>query len=85
MITQEKIVCWKEYSCVLTHGTDFRFFAIDTDSVKYASGKSKKVLKVGDDGTYKASTSLTDILSCFTWFMVAIKSITNLPRNDTHL
>jgi hypothetical protein len=32
MTTQEKIACWKEYSCVLTNGTYFRFFAIDTDS-----------------------------------------------------
>jgi hypothetical protein len=33
LIPQEKIVCWKEYSCVLTNETDFRFFSIDTDSV----------------------------------------------------
>ena len=40
---------------VLTNGTDFRFFAIDTDGVVYAS--DKEVLKVGNDGTYNSTTS----------------------------
>ena len=57
----------------LTNGTDFRFFAIDTDSVVYAS--DKEVLKLGEDGTYKSSSSLSEILRWFTWFMTAIKSI----------
>ena len=61
---------------VLTNGTEFRFFAIDTDGVVYSS--DKEVLKPGKDGTYKSSSSLTDILRWFTWFMVAIKSIS--PR-----
>jgi hypothetical protein len=64
---------------VLTNGTDFRFFAIDTNSVVYAA--DKEVLKVGEDGTYNSSTSLTDILRWFTWFMVAIKSFS--PRAST--
>ena len=61
---------------VLTNGTDFRFFAIDTDSVVYAS--DKEVLKLGEDGTYNSSSSLPVILRWFTWFMTAIKSIS--PR-----
>ena len=63
----------------LTNGTDFRFFAIDTDSVVYAS--DKEVLKLGEDGTYKSSSSLSEILRWFTWFMTAIKSIS--PRAST--
>jgi hypothetical protein len=58
---------------VLTNGTEFRFFAIDTDGVVYAS--DKEVLKLGEDGTYKSSSSLSIILRWFTWFMTAIKSI----------
>ncbi|KAK5669306.1 hypothetical protein QVD99_003706 [Batrachochytrium dendrobatidis] len=61
---------------VLTNGTDFRFFAIDTDGVVYAS--TKKMLELGQDGTYKTSTSLSEILRWFTWFMTAIKSVS--PR-----
>jgi hypothetical protein len=64
---------------VLTNGTDFRFFAIETDGVVYASGK--KVLERGNDGTYNSSSSLTEILRWFTWFMTAIKSIS--PRAST--
>jgi hypothetical protein len=64
---------------VLTNGTDFRFFAIDTDGVVYAS--DKVVLKLGDDGTYNTSSSLSVILRWFTWFMTAIKSIS--PRAST--
>ena len=64
---------------VLTNGTDFRFFAIDTDGVVYSSGK--KVLELGEDRTYNSSSSLTDILRWFTWFMVAIKSVS--PRAST--
>jgi hypothetical protein len=33
------------------------------------------VLKLGEDGTYKSSSSLSFILRWFTWFMTAIKSI----------
>lgn len=58
---------------VLTNGMDFRFFAIDTDGVVYAS--DKEVLTLGEDGTYKSSSSLSVILRWFTWFMTAIKSI----------
>jgi hypothetical protein len=64
---------------VLTNGTDFRFFAIDTDGVVYAS--DKEVLKLGEDGTYNSSSSLTEILRWFTWFTTAIKSIS--PRAST--
>jgi hypothetical protein len=56
------------------------FFGDDLLSVTDGVESGKKVLEPGDDGNYKSSTSLTDILSCFTWFMVAIKSITNLPK-----
>ena len=64
---------------VLTNGTDFRFFAIDTDGVVYAS--DKEVLKLGEDGTYNSSSSLSDILRWFTWSMTAIKYIS--PRAST--
>ena len=64
---------------VLTNGILFRFFAIDTDGVVYSSGQ--KVLEPGEDGTYNSSSSLTDILRWFTWFMVAIKSVS--PRAST--
>jgi hypothetical protein len=45
----------------------------------YAS--EPELLKVGRDGTYNSSTSLTEILRWFTWFMTAIKSIS--PRAST--
>jgi len=61
---------------VLTNGTDFRFFAIDTDGVVYASGK--KVLEPGEDATYNSSSSLSGILRWFTWFLTAIS-----PRAST--
>jgi hypothetical protein len=61
----------------LTNGTDFRFFAIDTDGVVYAS--DKEVLKVGEDGTYNSSSSLSIILRWFTWFMTG--SNLSLPGN----
>ncbi|OAJ37843.1 hypothetical protein BDEG_21818 [Batrachochytrium dendrobatidis JEL423] len=61
---------------VLTNGTDFRFFAIDTDGVVYAS--TIHLLKLDNDRTYKTSTSLSEILRWFTWFMTAIKSVS--PR-----
>ena len=64
---------------VLTNGHLFRFFAIDTDGVVYAS--EEEVLKLGKDGTYNSSTSLSEILRWFTWFMTAIKSIS--PRAST--
>ena len=60
----------------LTNGTDFKFFAIDTNSVVYDSGK--KVLEPGEDGTYNSSTSLSEILRWLNWFMTVIKSIS--PR-----
>ena len=61
----------------LTNGRLFRFFAIDTDCVVYASGEI--LLKVGKDETYNSSTSLSEILSWFYWlFMSSIKSIS--PR-----
>ena len=63
----------------LTNGTDFRFFAIDTDGVVYAS--DKEVLKLGKDGTYNSSTSLSEILRWFAWFMTAIKPVS--PRAST--
>jgi hypothetical protein len=58
---------------VLTNGTFFRFFAIDTDGVVYASGM--EILQLGEDGTYKSSSSLSVILRWITWLMVAIKSV----------
>ena len=61
---------------VLTNGLLFRFFAIDTDGVVYAS--KTRLLEIGEDGTYKSSSSLSEILRWFTWFMTAIKSIS--PR-----
>jgi hypothetical protein len=61
---------------VLTNGTDFRFFAIDTDSVVYAS--KRYLLELGEDGTYNASPTLSEILRWFTWFMTVIKSVS--PR-----
>ncbi|EGF80260.1 hypothetical protein BATDEDRAFT_88978 [Batrachochytrium dendrobatidis JAM81] len=61
---------------VLTNGTLFRFFAIDIDGVVYAS--TIYLLKLDNDRTYKTSTSLSEILRWFTWFMTAIKSVS--PR-----
>jgi hypothetical protein len=57
---------------VLTNGLFFRFFAIDTDGVVYAS--NTRLLEIGEDGTYNSSTSLSEILRWFTWFMTSIKS-----------
>jgi hypothetical protein len=61
---------------VLTNGLLFRFFAIDTDGVVYAS--ETRILGFGEDGTYNSSTSLSEILRWFTWFMSAINSVS--PR-----
>jgi hypothetical protein len=61
---------------VLTNGLLFRFFAIDTDGVVYAS--KTRILEIGEDGTYNSSTSLSEILRWFTWFMTAINSVS--PR-----
>jgi hypothetical protein len=63
---------------VLTSGIFFRFFAIDTDGMVYAS--KIRLLEIGEDGTYNSSTSLSEILRWFTWFMTAIKSIS--PSED---
>jgi hypothetical protein len=60
----------------LTNGIFFRFFAIDTDGCVYAS--DTEVLKIGNDGTYNTSPSLSEILRWLTWFMTSIKSIS--PR-----
>jgi hypothetical protein len=64
---------------VLTNGLLFRFFAIDTDGVVYAS--KTRLLEIGEDGTYKSSSSLSEILRWFTWCMTSIKSIS--PRAST--
>lgn len=61
---------------VLTNGLFFRFFALDTDGVVYAS--KTRLLEIGEDGTYNSSTSLSEILRWFTWFMTSIKSFS--PR-----
>ena len=66
---------------VLTNGLLFRFFAIDTkgvdtNGVVYSS--EAELLKIGPDGTYNFSTSLSEILRWFTWFMTSIKSFS--PR-----
>ena len=66
---------------VLTNGSLFRFFAIDTDSVVHSSGLPPIGLGLGLDGTYKSSSSLSEILRWFTWFMTVIKSIS--PRAST--
>ena len=58
---------------VLTNGRFYRFFAIDTDGVVYAS--ELNILGPGEDGTYNSSTSLSDILRWLTWFMTALKPI----------
>jgi hypothetical protein len=44
--------------------------------VVYAS--QTRQLELGEDGTYNSSSSLSEILRWFTWFMTAIKSIS--PR-----
>ncbi|KAI8893385.1 hypothetical protein BC833DRAFT_569266 [Globomyces pollinis-pini] len=61
---------------VLTNGLLFRFFAIDTNGVVYSS--EVELLKIGRDGTYNSSTSLSEILRWFTWFIASIKSVS--PR-----
>jgi hypothetical protein len=65
---------------VLTNGTLFRFFAIDTDGVVYAS--TMKVLEIGEDGTYKTSTSLTLILRWINWFMTSIQSVSRRASSE---
>ena len=64
---------------VLTNGTLFRFFAIDVDSVVYSSNLC--MLKRGEDGSYKTSSSLAKILRWFNWFMTSIKSISPRASN----
>ena len=64
---------------VLTKGLFFRFFAIDTNGVVYSS--EAELLKIGRDGTYNSSTSLSEILRWFTWFMTSIKSVS--PRTSS--
>ena len=64
----------------LTNGLFFRFFAINTDGVVYAS--TTRLLEIGEDRTYNSSSSLTDILRWFTWFMTAIKSISPRASSD---
>ncbi len=49
----------------------FVFLRFDTDGVVYASNKSY-LLELGEDGFYNSSTSLSEILRWFTWFMTAI-------------
>jgi hypothetical protein len=63
---------------VLTNGLFFRFFAIDTDGVVYSSGQPPIGLGYGPEGDYTNSPTLSEILRWFTWFMVAIKSVS--PR-----
>jgi hypothetical protein len=52
---------------VLTNRTDFRFFAI---GVVYAS--KRYLLEIGPDITYNSSSSLSEILRWFNWFMTNI-------------
>jgi hypothetical protein len=71
----------------LTNGLLFRFFAIDTDGVVYSSGLCPICLGLGEDDTYKSSTSLSDILRWFIWFMSSIKpasSIDDLTAEKTN-
>jgi hypothetical protein len=60
----------------LTNGLLFRFFAIDSDGVLYASKTG--LLEIEENGTYYSSSSLPEMLRWFTWFMVALKSVS--PR-----
>jgi hypothetical protein len=61
---------------VLANGLFFRIFAIDTDGMVYAS--KTRLLEIGEDGAYNSSTSLSEILRWFTWFMTSIKAFS--PR-----
>ncbi|KAI3661670.1 hypothetical protein MP638_002922 [Amoeboaphelidium occidentale] len=61
---------------VLTNSYFFRFFAIDTDGVVYASRVS--ILDPGTDGSYCSSTTLPEILQWFYWMMETLKSVS--PR-----
>jgi hypothetical protein len=63
---------------VLTNGLLFRFFAIDTDGTVYSSGVPPIGLGYGPEGDYTNSHTLSEILRWFTWFLVAIKSVS--PR-----
>ena len=77
-LLKKRLAAGKE-TPVLTNGLFFRFFAIDTDGVVYAS--EEEVLKLGKDCTYNSSSSLSEILRWLTWLMTAIKSIS--PRAST--
>jgi hypothetical protein len=63
---------------VLTNGSLFRFFAIDTDNVVYSSGLPPFGLGFGPEGNYVNSPTLSEILRWFYWFMACVKSIS--PR-----
>ena len=58
---------------VLTNGSTFRFVCIDVDGAVYAS--KTIALQLGHDGTYKTSSTLSEILRWFSWFMNVVKSI----------
>jgi hypothetical protein len=63
---------------VLTNGTSYRFYAIDTDCVVYSSGHVPICLKPDPRGDYSGSESLQDILRWFAWILDALESIS--PR-----
>ncbi|KAJ3301345.1 hypothetical protein HDV03_001014 [Kappamyces sp. JEL0829] len=59
---------------VLTNGQLFRFFCIDVDGVVYSSGAPPIGLGPGPSGDYSTSTSLSEILRWFHWFLTSIKT-----------
>lgn len=57
---------------VLSNGSLFRFFAIDTDSAVYSSAEFP--LTPGQDGSFQSSTSLPEILRWLRWILSSYES-----------
>jgi len=61
------------------------FFGDDLLSVTDGVESGKKVLEPGDDGNYKSSTSLTDIVRWLTCLWLHSNLSRIYPRNDTQI
>ena len=71
---------------VLSNGDFFRFFAIDEKSVVFCS--KLIALSVPDDGDWKNSKSLVEILTWFNWFITCMAvfspRVSRVTLTDTH-
>jgi hypothetical protein len=59
---------------VLTNSVFFQFFVIDTNSVVFTSGVPSS-LSTAEDGSYKSSASLAQILRWMNWFIKSMEEI----------